>query len=150
MPAPDRVELTLESSLESVDRAEEEALEFARSAGFDEDDQTKIGMAVRESMVNAVYHGNQYDPAKKAGLKLELDSGRLVITITDQGPGFDLHNVADPLAVENLMKSSGRGIFLIRTFMDEVRVRRLTPAGSEVRMVKNPPDDNVGKNGKEE
>src|SRR5688572_21934249 len=136
MPAPARVELTLESTLDSVDRAEELAIKFARQAGFDEDDQSKIGMAVRESMVNAVYHGNKYDPAKTAGFRLEMQGQKMVITITDQGTGFELTNVPDPLATENLLKASGRGIFLIRAFMDEVRVRRLTPSGSEVTMVK--------------
>jgi serine/threonine-protein kinase RsbW len=136
MPAPARVELTLESTLDSVDRAEELAIKFARQAGFDEDDQSKIGMAVRESMVNAVYHGNKYDPAKTAGFRLEMQGQKMVITITDQGAGFELTNVPDPLATENLLKASGRGIFLIRAFMDEVRVRRLTPSGSEVTMVK--------------
>lgn len=140
-----RVELTLESTLDSVDRAEEAAVNFARSAGFDEDDQSKIGMAVRESMVNAVYHGNKYDPAKTVGLRLEMQGHKLVITITDQGAGFDLASVPNPLAEENLLKASGRGIFLIRTFMDEVRVRRLAPSGSEVTMIKYPSSD-----GKEE
>ncbi len=136
MPAPALVELTLESTLDSVDRAEELAINFARQAGFDEDDQSKIGMAVRESMVNAVYHGNKYDPAKTAGFRLEMQGQKMVITITDQGPGFEVSHVPDPLATENLLKASGRGIFLIRAFMDEFYVRRLTPSGSEVTMVK--------------
>lgn len=140
------VEVQLESTLESVDRAEELVLEFIRSAGFDEEDQHKVGMAVRESMVNAVYHGNQYDPGKKAGLRLELQGRKLVITITDEGPGFELSRIANPLAEENLLKQSGRGIFLIRAFMDELYVRRLSPRGSEVRMVKYPSPSN----GKEE
>ncbi len=146
MPSLDRVELTLESSLESVDRAEEAAVEFARSAGFDQDDQNKIGMAVRESMVNAVYHGNQYDPGKRAAVRMELDGLKMVVTITDQGAGFDLSNVPNPLAEENLLKATGRGIFLIRAFMDELHVRRLSPTGSEVTMVKYPSPTN----GKEE
>ena len=147
MPAPDRVELTLESSLESVDQAEERALEFARLAGFDEDDQSKIGMAVRESMVNAVYHGNNYDPSKKAGLRLELEGRKMVITITDQGTGFDPAGLPNPLAEENILKASGRGIFLIRSFMDEFDVRRRSPSGSEVRMVKYPSPVNSAING---
>lgn len=146
MSSLNRVEVTLESTLESVDRAEELALNFARSAGFDDDDQNKIGMAVRESMVNAVYHGNKYDPGKQARLRLEMAGKNLVITVTDQGPGFELTNVPNPLAAENLLKASGRGIFLIRAFMDELHVRRLQPTGSEVTMVKYP----SRLNGKEE
>ena len=142
MPSTNRVEVTLESKLESVDRAEELASEFARSAGFHEDDQFRIGMAVRESMVNAVHHGNQYDPQKKACLCMELEARKLVVTVTDQGPGFDLSLVPDPRAEENLLKQSGRGVFLIRTLMDEVSVRRLLPAGTEIRMVKYPSPSN--------
>lgn len=136
MSVKNRVEVTLESTLESVDRAEELALEFARSAGFLEDDQQKIGMAVREGMVNAVYHGNQYDPQKKAGLRLEMIGSMMVVTVTDQGQGFDLDSIPDPLTEQNLLKASGRGIFLIRSFMDELHVRRLRPAGTEMRMIK--------------
>ncbi len=130
------VELTLDSSLDSVDKAEEEVLRFAEANGFGEEDLQKIGMAVRESMVNAVLHGNQYDPEKKAGLKVELQNGGVAVTITDQGAGFELDGVPDPLAQENLLRHSGRGIFLIRAFMDELQVRRLAPRGTEVRMVK--------------
>ena len=146
MTSRNRVELTLESTLESVDQAEEMAVDFARSAGFDEDDQNKIGMAVRESMVNAVCHGNKYDPGKKTGLRLELAERKIVITVTDQGDGFELSGLPNPLAEENLLKASGRGIFLIRAFMDELYVRRLSPTGSEVQMIKYP----TPLNGKEE
>jgi len=130
------VVLSLDSSLDSVDKAEEEVLRIAESHGFGEEDLQKIGMAVRESMVNAVLHGNQYDPEKKAGVKVEMYNGGLAITITDEGAGFELVDVPDPLAQENLLRHSGRGIFLIRAFMDELQVRRLVPRGTEVRMVK--------------
>lgn len=146
MPSTNRVEVTLESTLESVDQAEELAQEFARSNGFPEEDQFKIGMAVRESMVNAVHHGNKYDPQKRAGLRLEIQGRELVATITDQGPGFELSSVPSPVTEENLLKQSGRGIFLIRNFMDEIHVRRLSPRGTEVRLIKYPSTSN----GKEE
>lgn len=143
-----RVEVSLESTLDSVDKAEEMSVQFAQDAGFPEDDQMKIGMAVREGMVNAVYHGNKYDRAKRAGLKLELEGRNLVITITDQGAGFELASVPDPLAQENLLKQSGRGIFLMRTFMDGLEAKRLSPQGTEMRMIKY--RSNQTKNGKEE
>jgi len=130
------VVMSLDSALESVDTAEEEVLRFATEAGFGEEDLQKVGMAVRESMVNAVLHGNQYDPDKKASLRMEIQNGGLVITITDEGAGFELQEVPDPLAQENLLRHSGRGIFLIRAFMDELQVRRVVPRGTEVRMVK--------------
>lgn len=140
------MEMMLESNLESVDRAEEETLRFAGQAGFGEEDLQKVCMAVRETMINAVLHGNHYDSHKKAGLKLEVVQGKLVITVTDQGDGFELNEVPDPLSQENLLRQSGRGIFLIKAFMDEFHLRRLQPKGMEVRMIKYP----AAETGKEE
>ena len=132
----DTVDQFLESTLDSVDSAENLALQMARDAGFDEEDLHKIGMAVRESMVNAVVHGNQYNAHKKVRVSVSKASGRLTVTIADQGKGFDLEGLPDPLNAENLLRNSGRGIFLIRAFMDELHVRRLSPAGTEVTLVK--------------
>ena len=129
-------ELTLESTLESVEVAEEAAHRVTVLAGFEEEDQHRIEMAVHESVINAVHHGNKHDPNKKVWLRFELHKDRLVIRIRDQGGGFDLSNVPDPLAAENLLRVSGRGIFLIRTFMDEFRVEAVKGAGTEVTMVK--------------
>jgi serine/threonine-protein kinase RsbW len=137
MPSTGRVEVRLESSLESVDQAEGMARRFAQAAGFSEEDLDKIGMSVREGLVNAVHHGNKYDTHKRAGLRLEMEGPNLVVTVTDQGSGFDLAGVPNPLASENLLKQTGRGIFLMRAFMDEVEVRRLSPTGTEVRMTKH-------------
>jgi serine/threonine-protein kinase RsbW len=133
---PETIVRSLESTLESVDSAEEIALSVAQSAGFDEDDLMKIGMAVRESMVNAVVHGNRYNSYKKVEFSVYRNGERYVITIADEGDGFDFESLPDPLAPENLMRTSGRGIFLIRSFMDEFRMRRREPAGTEVTLVK--------------
>jgi serine/threonine-protein kinase RsbW len=130
-----RVSYTLDSTLESVDKAESMAVQFAAGAGFHEDEQSNIAMAVREAAVNAVLHGNAYDPAKKFFLRYESTLDALVITITDQGSGLDMENIPDPLAPENLMKGSGRGIFLIRAFMDEVKFRNTHP-GTEITLIK--------------
>jgi len=127
---------TLESSLESVNRAEEVATEFAAKIGFDEETITRISMAVREAAVNAVLHGNHYDPSKKMIVQLENTGKSLVITVSDQGQGLDPGKIPDPLAPENLLKQSGRGIFLIRAFMDDVHIRNLEP-GTEITMIKN-------------
>lgn len=129
------VEQFLDSTLDSVDAAESLILQVAEKAGFEEEDLHKIGMAVRESMVNAVVHGNQYNAHKKVRVSVSKGPGRLSITIADQGPGFDLDHLPDPLSEENLLRNSGRGIFLIRAFMDELQVRRLSP-GTEVTLVK--------------
>ena len=131
-----RVSYTLDSSLQSVNMAEETAQLIAAKVGFDEDNCLKISMAVREAAVNAVLHGNAYDPKKKMTVAFENTGRALVITVTDEGKGLDVDSVPDPTTPENLLKQSGRGIFLMRSFMDEVRVRLLEP-GTEVTMVKN-------------
>jgi serine/threonine-protein kinase RsbW len=133
---PEAVERVLDSTLESVDSAEELATGVAQRAGFDEDDLIKIGMAVRESMVNAVVHGNQYNANKKVRFSVSHHGGRYIIRIADEGQGFDFDKVPDPLAPENLMRTSGRGLFLIRSFMDEFEMAHLEHGGTEVTLVK--------------
>lgn len=131
-----RVSFTLDSTLESVNKVEQEALQMALKAGFDEDARDGIGLAVREAAVNAVLHGNKYDPNKKVNVSYEVTDGSLIIKVADQGKGLKVEEVPDPLAPENLMKQSGRGIFLIRSFMDEVEIRELQP-GTELTMIKH-------------
>jgi serine/threonine-protein kinase RsbW len=130
------VERFLDSTLASVDHAEEIAVGVAQRAGFEEDDLLKIGMAVRESVVNAVVHGNRYNANKKVSFSVVKNPQRLTVRVADEGEGFDYEDVPDPLAPENLMRSSGRGIFLIRSFMDELLIRRLEPGGMEFVLVK--------------
>ena len=130
------VEVTLESTLKNVEVAEELTQRVCATAGFDEEDQHKIEMAVHESVINAVAHGNKHDARKKVRVRFEIHKDRLEIRIRDEGAGFDPGSVADPLANENLLKVSGRGIFLIRAFMDEFRVESVRGSGTEVTMVK--------------
>jgi serine/threonine-protein kinase RsbW len=129
-------ELFLDSTLESVDSAEQLAVGMAEKAGFDEDDLMKIGMAVRESVVNAVVHGNRYSANKKVRFSVAHVPQRFTIRIADQGEGFNVEDLPDPLAPENLLRTSGRGIFLIRSFMDEFDLRRGESGGMEVTLVK--------------
>lgn len=129
-------ELELESTLDSVDQADQAALDLARKVGFNEDDQNSISMAVRECMVNAVAHGNKYNARKKVHLKLEATPGTLAVSIGDEGDGFNENDVPDPLAQENLLKQSGRGLLLMRAFMDECEHTGRVPQGTLVRMVK--------------
>jgi len=125
-----------ESTLDSVDRAETLIMDAATAAGFPEDDLHKIGMATRECMVNAVVHGNRYNANKSVHLQVSGAQDYLKIRITDQGEGFDPAALPDPLAEENLLRHSGRGIFLIRAFMDEVEVKSASPHGTEVMLLK--------------
>ncbi len=131
-----RATLTLESTIESVDVVERTAEEFAERAGFDEDTVQNIAMAVREAAVNAVLHGNAYDPTKHITAVFEANSDALIVRIADKGPGLDPTAVPDPLAPENILRGSGRGIFLIKAFMDEVHFRQLHP-GTELTLIKH-------------
>ncbi len=122
--------------MESVGTIEAAAEKLALEAGLEEEELFHVAMAVREAAVNAVLHGNEYDPAKQVAVSLENTGSALVITISDEGRGLIPETVQDPLAPENLLRGTGRGIFLIRSFMDEVHFRQLHP-GTELTMVKH-------------
>jgi serine/threonine-protein kinase RsbW len=131
-----RLSLQLKSTMESVSEVEAAAERLAAEAGLDEDERFHVAMAAREAAVNAVLHGNEYDPAKRVTASFENTGAALVITIADQGKGVDPDTLPDPLAPENLLRGTGRGIFLIRSFMDEVHFRQLHP-GTELTIVKH-------------
>lgn len=122
--------------MESVGEIEAAADKLATDAGLDEDARFHVSMAVREAAVNAVLHGNDYDPAKKVSASFENNGKSLIITIADEGKGLDPDSIPDPLAPENLLRGTGRGIFLIRSLMDEVHFRQLHP-GTELTLVKH-------------
>jgi serine/threonine-protein kinase RsbW len=130
------VEKVLESTLESVDSAEQTVLGEAEALGFDEDDLHRVGIALRECMVNAVVHGNRYNARKKVHLKVTRTQESLTIVIGDEGDGFDPTAVPDPLAGENLLRGSGRGVMLMQAFMDDFQISKRSPQGTEVKMVK--------------
>jgi serine/threonine-protein kinase RsbW len=125
------------STLDSVDTAEAEILKAAAEAGFDEDEQHRIGMAVRECMVNAVVHGNRYNRNKQVHVNVTVEGPKFTIRIIDQGEGFEIQEVPDPLHENNLLRHSGRGLFLMGAFMDDIKVRKASPEGTEVTLVKN-------------
>ncbi len=136
MPEGRELHLKFESKLDSVDAAELIVERLAEDFGFAADVVDHLGLAVRESMINAVVHGNRYSSEKTVRLSVVVDSDRITVTIGDQGAGFDPDRVPDPLTADNLLKDSGRGLLLIRSFVDEVNIRRLTPAGTEVELIK--------------
>ena len=136
-PESNVVEVTLDSDLKNVEVAEEISLKVASTAGFGEDDQHRIEMAVHESMINAIWHGNKNDPSKSVWLQFKIHRDRLEIRIRDQGNGFNPSQLPDPLESDNLLNVSGRGIFLIRAFMDEFKVENVNGQGTEVTMVKH-------------
>ena len=134
------VRLEIQSSFDMLDFVQLVCDHIGEIAGFDEDSLHWIGVAVRESVINAIKHGNQEDSAKRVMVEFAFAPAaiptELVIRVVDEGRGFDPEIVANPLAPENLMRSSGRGIFFMRSFMDDVTLRRVPEGGMEVRMVK--------------
>ena len=130
------VEVRVESSLNSVELVQALTDNITKMMRFDEDTAHWIGMSVRESMINAVRHGNQYQESKRVDVTFEIHSDRLVINIDDEGNGFDPESLPDPLAPENLLKPSGRGIFFVKSFMDQVNFLRSPSGGTRLRMMK--------------
>ena len=140
MTQPHTIRLEFASAFDMLDFVQVVSDHIGRMAGLDDDQLHWVGVAVRESVVNAIKHGNQGDESKRVVVEFTTvpsrDPEELEIRVEDEGEGFDPEEVADPLAPENILKSSGRGIFLIRSFMDEVEVRRKTTRGMQIRMVK--------------
>lgn len=129
-------ELTLPSRLESVEEAAQNAGRIAKSWGFGEDTISAIDLAVRESVANAVKHGNKFDENKQVEVTFSHESGGFAITVRDFGSGFEVDEIPDPTNPENLLKSNGRGILFMRSFMDEVEWSNPPGGGMIVRMLK--------------
>jgi len=131
-----KIEVIIGSALEYLDLVQTVTDCITSFMGFDEDTAHWIGMSVRESVTNAIQHGNKLDQGKKVDICFEVGQANLEITVRDQGNGFQIDKLPNPLAPENLLKPSGRGIFYIRSFMDEVEFKALSQGGMEVHMVK--------------
>jgi serine/threonine-protein kinase RsbW len=142
------VRLKIHSVFDMLDLVQLVSDHVGQLAGLDEDAIHWVGVAVRESVINAIKHGNRLDEAKQVTIEFAFVPSRhpteLVVSVIDQGEGFEVQEVADPLAPENLLKSSGRGIFFMRSFMDDVQLLKVPEGGMEVRMMKKlqAPDGN--------
>jgi serine/threonine-protein kinase RsbW len=134
------VRLQIPSNFELLDVIQVASDRLAGLAGLDEDATHWIGVAVRESVINAIKHGNREDHGKLVTIEFSLippaAPTEFIVRVLDEGEGFEPQEIADPLAPENILKSSGRGIFFMRSFMDDVVLRRASEGGMEVRMVK--------------
>jgi serine/threonine-protein kinase RsbW len=133
------VKLQVHSNFDMLDFVQMVSDRMANLGGLDEDAVHWIGVAVRESVINAIKHGNREDVEKLVTVEFTFaptdDPGELIVRVLDQGEGFDPEEIADPLAPENLLKASGRGIFFMKSFMDDVTLKRGSEGGMEVRMV---------------
>ena len=129
-------EFNLPSRIESVEKAAQEAAEFAREISLGDEEIFAIDMAVRESVANAVKHGNKLDETKTVEVTFFNATSGFEITIRDFGEGFAVEDIPDPTDPENLLKASGRGILFMRSFMDEVEWTNHIEGGTIVKMIK--------------
>jgi len=129
-------ELKLPSRIEAVEEAAIAVAEFMNRLGIGEEVAFGVDMAVREAVTNAVVHGNKFDGAKAVEVKLRNTPDVFEISVHDQGSGFDPNEIPDPTKDENILKTSGRGIFFMRNFMDEVDWSADPNGGTSVRMIK--------------
>jgi serine/threonine-protein kinase RsbW len=125
--------MVIPSDLEAARGLQQQVLQRVRRLGYNDGCAFAIRLALEEALCNAIKHGNGMDRRKVVEVDCDIDADRAVLTVTDQGRGFDPASVPDPTADENLEKPTGRGIMLMRAFMDEVR---FTERGNQVRMLK--------------
>jgi len=137
------VRLEFTSAFEMLDFVQVVSDHIGRGIGLDDEAVHWVGVAIRESVINAIKHGNRNNASKHVFVEFSTvsppDAPELNIRVRDEGEGFDPAQLLDPLAPENLLKSSGRGIFLIRSFMDGVTLQRAPEGGMEIRMTKRVP-----------
>jgi serine/threonine-protein kinase RsbW len=140
--------LRFNSAFEMLDMVQFVSDQIGRQLRFDDDALTWMEVAVRESVINAIKHGNRHDRSKFVTVEFTttpaVNPEELVVSIRDEGEGFEPEALLDPLAPENLLKSSGRGIFFMRSFMDDVQLSRIPEGGMEVRMVKRLSSESSG------
>ena len=136
MLAENVVELTIASQLEFIDLVTTLTDNVTQMVGFDEEAAYWVNMAVRESVANAVEHGNKYDPNKTVDIRFTIGVDALRVTVRDHGEGFDPGTLPDPLDPNNLLNPAGRGILYMRTFMDSVEYERHPEGGMIATMVK--------------
>ena len=140
MTSGNTIRVDFHSSLEMLDVIQLVSDHIGQRAGLDEESLHWVGVALRESVINAIKHGNCSDVRKRVHVEFTVLQGDevpgLAIRVRDEGCGFDPSTLADPRAQENLLKSTGRGILLMRSFMDEMTFQRAPEGGMEVRMVK--------------
>ncbi len=138
------IHIDIQSSFEMVDLVQVVFESLAAQVGFDADVSHWMSVAIRESVTNAVRHGNKLDAEKRVVIRFEVGDGELSVSVEDEGEGFDPGEIPDPLAEENLLRASGRGIFFMKNFMDEVTYDFKPNGGTCVTMVKRVDADGSG------
>ena len=142
------VHRVLDSTLESVDHVESLALDVAEKVGFRGVSLDHIVLAVHETIANAVIHGNRYSSEKKVSVAISIIENQFKVTIGDEGEGFDPRTINEPSSLHELLRASGRGVYLSRSLMDEYKVQLRDTGGAEVTLIKYlQPPDFVGRQG---
>jgi serine/threonine-protein kinase RsbW len=131
------IRMSLSSRFENIELAQHLCGKLLEGREVPEETRHWLLMALREALANAIKHGNRQDVSKRIHLEMDVVGEDLQITIRDEGEGFEPSQVDDPLAPENRLKTSGRGIFYMKTFMDDVRFRRVEGGGMEIVLTKN-------------
>jgi serine/threonine-protein kinase RsbW len=136
MAAATSVKLTIPSEVRLVDLVHTVAEKLAEIVGLDEEEGLNAALAVREALINAIVHGNRSNPALDVQVTLTASASSLEASVVDRGKGFDAVATPDPTLGENRLKTSGRGLLLIRAFVDDVKFRYLEGRGMEVTLIK--------------
>ena len=136
MPEDHRFHLDVGSRFENIELVQVVLRDALERLGVDEDTRHWVDLAVREALANAIKHGNSQDPGKQVHIDLFLDGDDLVVEIADEGEGFDPSSLQDPLAPENLLRPSGRGIFYMKSFMDQIQYGARPGGGTMVTLRK--------------
>ncbi len=131
-----QAQLILASRFENIEVAERALLDLCAQAGFRGEDEYWLITALREALANAIRHGNRQDPSLKVRVEYRLEGGNVTIRVEDEGEGFDPGDVPDPTSKENLLRPSGRGIFYMRQFMDQVEFSQAPSGGTAVLMAR--------------
>jgi serine/threonine-protein kinase RsbW len=136
VPINETIELSIDSKLEFVEMVASVTKSVTSKMGFDEDDASWIELAIHEAVINAITHGNKSAADKQVDVRFVIELDSLTVHVRDRGEGFDPTALPNPLDPDNLLNPSGRGIFYMRTFMDEVEYSTHTEGGSVVRLTK--------------
>ena len=134
--AEENYSLEIESNPNNLLTVEEFVNYFAKDIGIDESRMNGLMLSVTEATTNAIIHANKCDEAKLVKIDVKVENGKVIITVKDEGVGFDPLQVPDPTEPENLLKDSGRGVYLMRFYMDDLKYN-ITPSGTETILILN-------------
>ncbi len=134
-PDIDELQISIPSSYDAMEQVAAMIEQAGDRVGISEDDEVDLMISVMEAVNNAIQHGNREDASKKVHIKIEACPGQLVCWVRDEGVGFSPKCEPDPLSPDNLLNPSGRGILMMREFMDQVEFSAAGD-GTSVKMFK--------------